>query len=199
MLMSLSGQPKHGAKIQIAKRETALGAHRKIPETYRRHVVHTLTTVSGATIAASAEYSESRAITADFIRRSLLDESAGDSYLRQVRILYTDRARDFDRADYWAFLPGLLDIARDPTHRCFEVESCSGGKITKLSSALRKVRRKFTPSDTAAIQRGDVSNQGYFILRKGAAREIRRNSKEANHLLEEEGGRMRNAKKPPEA
>ena len=114
MLMSLPGKPKHGTEIRGANRETSPGAHREIPQTHRRHVAHTLTTVGGATIAASAEYSESRAITEDCVRRILLAESSGDSYLRPVRILYTDRARDFGHGDYWAALPGLLAIARDP-------------------------------------------------------------------------------------
>ena len=99
MMMSLAGKPNRGAKIRIAKRETAIGTHLKAPDTYRRHAVHTLTAASGAAIAESAGYSEIRAITAYFVRRSLLVKSAGDSYLRHVRILYTDRARDIDRDD----------------------------------------------------------------------------------------------------
>ena len=121
--------------------------------------MHTLTAASGAAIAAAAGYSESRAITSDFIRRILLEDSEGDSYLRHVRILYTDRARDFDHGDYWAFIPGLLAIASHPLHRCIEVECCYGGKITNLSEALRKIHRGFTASDTSANGRGDVSKE----------------------------------------
>ena len=168
MMMSFPGRPKQGAQIRSARRGTSLWPNRQIPETHRRRVAHTLTTVSGAAIAASSEYSEGRAIAAYFTMRSLREESAGDSYLRHVRILYTGRARDCDRGDYWAVLPGLLAIASDPMRRCFEVESCSGGKITKIPPALRKVRRKFTPSDTAATPRDAVSERGYFSLREGA-------------------------------
>ena len=181
MLMSLGGQPKRGPKLRIAKRETALGHHRKVPETHSRHVAHTLTTASGATIDYSAEYSDGRAITADFIRWSLLGDTPGDSYLRQVRILYTDRAMGFDNEDYWSFLPGLLDIASDPMRRCFGAESCPGGKTTCLSPALRQIRQKSAPPTTAPTTRA-VSKQGYFSLRKGVAREIRTISNAENRL-----------------
>ena len=122
MLMSLSGQPNHGAEIRCADGGIREGSRGRGGDKSRTHVAHKLTTASGAEIASAVEYSEGRAITSDFIRRILLEDPEGDSYLRQVRILYTDRARDFDHGDYWAFLPGLLAIARDPLHRCIEVE-----------------------------------------------------------------------------
>lgn len=60
-LMSLSEHPKNGDKIRRSERWYSLGATRKRPETPRLHVAHTLVPASGAAIASSAEYSESRA------------------------------------------------------------------------------------------------------------------------------------------
>ena len=49
-----------------------------------------------------------------------------------------------------------------------------------------KIRRGFTPSDTSANGRDDVSKACYFSVRNGASRENLRNSKEDSILLEEE-------------
>ena len=81
--------------------------------------------------------------------------------------MYTDRPRDFDNEETWDVLPGLIAIACDTIHRCVEIESCSGGEITKLSSLLRKIHRKFTPRPGSGTQ---VNNEGgplYYSQRRG--------------------------------
>ena len=65
------------------------------------HLANTLTPASGATITASAAFSEIRDIPDDVVKRgaSASDESA--SYAVHVRLLFTDRPRDFDNEDTW--------------------------------------------------------------------------------------------------
>ena len=96
------------------------------------------------------------------------------------------------------FPPGRLAKASDPMRRCFEVGSCSGCKITRLLPALRKIRQKFAPPDTAPTTRDDVSKQGYFSLRKGFAREIRTISNASNRLLEEDEWAQEQCDKNPQ-
>ena len=74
---SCQWKPKRGAKIRAAVGGTAGGAKKEDSESNRAHVSHTITTAGGATVAASAAFIESRAITMDFVRRSLVDEPGG--------------------------------------------------------------------------------------------------------------------------
>ena len=65
-------------------------------------------------------------------------ELEGGKYLGQMRVIYTDRSRDFDCGDYWSLRPNLTAFASDPLRRCVEVGSCSGGESARLSALLRK-------------------------------------------------------------
>ena len=91
----------------------------------------------------------------------------GEKYLRQVGIIYTDRARDFDHGAYWSLLPNITAIASDPLHRCMEFKSCSGGKVARISALLRVIHRKFAPSDTTNLERYSLERSGYFAQRVG--------------------------------
>ena len=165
--MSLMGQQKHGCEI---RRIDGVGRRAAIDQKSGKtsaHVAHTLTTAGGATVAATAEYGECRTITIDFIRKSLWGELEGEKYLIQVGIIYTDRARDFDHGAYWSLIPNLTAIASDPRQRCIEVESCSGGKVKRRSAPLRKLHRKFAPSDTTNLKRDSLARSGYFSQRAG--------------------------------
>ena len=81
-------------------------------------------------------------------------------------MVFTDRPRDFDHDDYWATFPALQAIASDPLHRCLEVEGCSGGKVTKLSSALRRIHRKFAPSALHERPSVAANRSPYFSQRE---------------------------------
>ena len=131
MLMGMTHSPKHGSPVRKYEGQSGLLGRKD-----RLHVAHTLTTASGSAITASAAFSESREISLDVVKRGVSASDGIASYAGHVRVLYTDRPRDFDHEDTWGVLPGLVAIACDPLHRCLEIESCSGGKITKLSDIL---------------------------------------------------------------
>ena len=136
VLMSMTNQPKNGAKMRKSEGNEHPG---------RLHVAHTLTTGTGATVGRSDEFSESRELTLGFIARILYVSSPDVRPEEHVRIIYSDRARDLDRIDTWGALPNLGAVAIDPLRRCLEIEDCSGGRGASLSSAMRKIHMEFPP------------------------------------------------------
>ena len=119
MPTSVNRKPKHGARIRASELVDGIG---------RFHVVHTLTPGTGATAGAKASISESRENTIAFIRDTLSVPDSSTRYAEDVRILFSDRARDLDHMDTQAALPNLLCVASDPLRRCIDVEACFGGK-----------------------------------------------------------------------
>ena len=115
-----------------------------------------------------------------------MGELEGGKYLSQVRVIYTDRARDFDRGNYWSLLPKLAAIASDPLHKCLEVESCPGGEMTRLSALLRKIHRKLAPSDMSNIARNSLARSSYFSQRSGGRQGSHVRTCEEDRLLQNE-------------
>ena len=60
-------------------------------------------------------------------------------------------------------LPGLVAIACDPLHRCFEIESCPGGEIAKLSAVLRKIHLEFPPRPGIDHQEDNSGRPEYYV------------------------------------
>ena len=117
--MSLSSQPKQGAKIR--KNENSRASLNESRE--RLHVAHTVATADGAAIAASAEFSERQEITIASLKRSLMPRGRDTDYSPSVRLIFTDRARDIDDATTWEAFPNLVAVAAGPLRRCLEVEA----------------------------------------------------------------------------
>ena len=139
-IMSATGQPYRGSQIRPRESKHTSG---RAAEVARVHLAHIPTTRSGAAVATSPEYIESRPVSCAFIRRPLDADSRQYSNLREVGILYTDRDRDLGRNGTLGVFSCRFDIADGAIRRCLESEACPGGGITKLPSHLRKVSRKY--------------------------------------------------------
>ena len=77
-------------------------------------------------------------------------------------------------------MPNLDAVASDPLHRCLEIEACSGGRRTALSSALRKIHMKFSP-ELPPSRDGDrpAGAPGYYSrTEKGAKTRLRATEEE---------------------
>ena len=134
--------PKNGADLSRSELKDGL---------CRIHVVQTLTTGTGAAVGRSSEFSGSSGITIAFIAKSLAEECGATRYTDAVRILFPDRARDLDIADAWGAFPRLRAAASDPHSNGLEVESCTGGKKTSLSSPLRALQTKSPRRTTTMV------------------------------------------------
>ena len=187
ILMGLSDQPKHGAKIR--KADAINPARPRDQERIR--AVHTAATSSGAIISASAEFSERRDTTIDFLKRSILLSDGVTSYANSVRVIFTDRARDLDDEATWRAPPCLLAVASGPLHRCLEVEACSGGKITRLSTLLRRAHQKFSPQIQMGAESRRLSTTYFSTAFSGAKRRIARTRLEISYTQSEYWSEMR--------
>ena len=85
VMMSVMGQPGHGSSVRRYAE-----AHQLPNE--RARVVHTRSTLSGATLHSAPEYSEVRKTTPQFIRRATSEDAVAD-YCAMCEVLFTDRAR----------------------------------------------------------------------------------------------------------
>ena len=172
MLLPANKQPKHGARIRASELVDGVD---------RLHVVHTLTTGTGATAGAEASFSESSDNTIAFIRDTLSVPDSTARYAESARILFSDRARDLDRPDTWAVLPNMLCVASDPLRRCLEVESCFGGKKSPLSANLRRLHMKFSPIVAARGTDASSKRRSFYSRSRpcGASRLERSASEEA--------------------
>ena len=171
VLMSMTDQPKHGAKMRKSEGEERPG---------RLHVAHTPTTATGDTVERSAEFGESRQLTLGFIDRSLDVSTSDVRPAEHVCILYSDRVRDLVHVDTLRASPNLDAVASDPLHRCLEIEACPGGRRAALSSALRKIHMKFPPESPSV--REDDRRYGapwyYSRAEKGAKARLRATEEE---------------------
>ena len=142
VMMSVMGQPGHGASVRRYAEEHQLPSE-------RAHVVHTLSTMSGAMLLAAPEFSEARKTTPQFTRQAV-SEDAGANYCGVCEVLFTDRPRGIDHASTRIALPGIRAVACDPLHRVIELKACFGSKRNRLSTALRRCHLKFPPNRVRA-------------------------------------------------
>ena len=75
MLMSMTHQPEHGSQIRKYEDQPVLLGRKD-----RLHVAHTLTTAIGATITASAAFSESREVSLDVVKHGVSASDGIASY-----------------------------------------------------------------------------------------------------------------------
>jgi len=135
-LLSVKGQPKHGAK-------PSAGDERK-----GMHAVATARSLDGCMFLAKALPSEHPP--------SLLPTLAAvPGVFQQLEILGVDRPRDWDVPTTYLGLPSLLCIMGEPMHIVFAASSCYGSSMRPgIVTSLRKAAEKWcAPGTTPWLQR----------------------------------------------